>query len=285
MTSVPSTSETSLQSDPAGRVVQRRHSATVRLTHWINALCLTLLLMSGLQIFNAHPALYWGAKSDFEAPILSMRAEGDAETRGLTQIGRATFDTTGLLGASRGADGSLQERGFPSWITIPGEQDLANGRRWHFFFAWLFVVNGAIYLAHSLLSRHLERDLLPREGEWRGIPHAIVQHALLRFPRGPEARRYNILQKLTYLVVILVLLPAMVLAGLAMSPGMDATLPALLDLLGGRQSARTIHFAIAWLLVLFTFVHIAMVLASGVFNNMRSMITGRYALRPRRADA
>jgi thiosulfate reductase cytochrome b subunit len=234
-------------------------------------------LMSGLQIFNAHPALYWGKQSTFDAPLASTKADEKDETRGVTQIGSKSYDTTGLLGVSTGADGQPTERGFPSWITVPGSQDLANARRWHFFFAWLFVFNGALYLIYSIVSRHLWRDLFPSVWEWRTIPHSIIRHAMLRFPKGEEARHYNIL-------VIVVLLPVMVLAGLTMSPGLDATFPFLLDLFGGRQSARTIHFIIAWLLVLFTIVHVLMVIVSGVLNNMRSMITGRYVLDERKAD-
>ncbi len=266
-------------------LVYFRHASVVRLTHWVNVVCMTLALMSGLQIFNARPNLYWGQQSNFDKPILSMGAASDDASRGVTQIGSARFDTTGWLGVSPGSDGPDTERGFPRWITLPGVQDLSGGRRWHFFFAWAFVINGAIYLLYSLLSRHVARDLLPRAGEWGAIPHAIAEHARLRFPRGEEARHYNILQKLTYLIVIFILLPAMVLAGLAMSPGMDAGYPFLLDLFGGRQSARTVHFIIAWLLVLFVAVHILMVILSGFFNNMRSMITGRYAIEPGKIEA
>src|SRR5438270_606429 len=123
-----------------------RHAAAVRITHWINVLCLTLLLMSGPQIFNAHPALYWGQKSTFDAPFLALTGNEDqvGKVRGVTRIGGLRFDTTGLLGASADSDGTLEARGFPSWITVPGFQDLATGRRWHFFFAWLFFINGLV---------------------------------------------------------------------------------------------------------------------------------------------
>jgi thiosulfate reductase cytochrome b subunit len=159
-------------------------------------------------------------------------------------------------------------------------QDLAAGRRWHFFFAWCFAINGAAYLAYSLLSGHLRRDLLPTCAQLapRHLWQEITDHARLRFPKGEEAKRYNALQKMSYLAVAVVLLPAMVLTGLTMSPGMNAVFPGLLDLLGGRQSARAIHFISASLVVLFVVVHLAMVLLSGVWNNLRSMITGRYAI-------
>jgi thiosulfate reductase cytochrome b subunit len=255
-----------------------RHSLVVRITHWVNVACLTVLLMSGLQIFNAHPALYWGERSDFQHPWLAINSreaeEGPAE--GVTRIGATSFNTTGLLGVSKDADGEAIERAFPRWSTLPSDQDLAKGRRWHFFFAWVFVANGLIYLAFSLFSRHLSRDLVPRPTELAKIPHEIVQHARLRFPQGDEARHYNILQKLTYLMVIFVLLPLVVLAGMTMSPGLDAAFPELLSLFGGRQSARSIHFLAATGIVLFVIVHVVMVLVSGVWNNLRSMITGRY---------
>jgi thiosulfate reductase cytochrome b subunit len=259
----------------------RRHSATVRVTHWINVLCLTLLLMSGLQIFNAHPALYWGEASDFENPLLAMYAERNSEGEpvGITRVLGHNFETTGVLGLSS-VDGRPTQRGFPPWLTIPPYQDLAIGRVWHFFFAWLFVANALLWLAYSLASRHLWRDLVPSRAQLRYIGQSALDHLRLRFPKGEEATRYNVLQKLTYLVVVLILLPLVVLTGLTMSPAMDARFPVLLDLFGGRQSARTIHFVVATLLVLFTLVHVLMVILSGPLNNLRAMITGRYRIEP-----
>jgi thiosulfate reductase cytochrome b subunit len=258
-------------------VLVRRHTGVTRLTHWINVLALTLLLLSGLQIFNAHGALYWGAKSRFDQPWLSIHAvaRGGA-LAGVTQVGPAKFDTTGVLGVS----GPGERRAFPAWATMPGWRDLAQGRRWHFFFAWVFVINGAIYLLTGLLGGHIVRDLWPRRAELtpRHLWHEVVTHAQLRFPKGEAARSYNVLQKLAYLAVALVLLPLMVATGLTMSPGVDAAAPWLLDLFGGRQSARSIHFICANLIVLFVLVHLAMVLLSGLWNNIRSMITGRYAI-------
>ncbi len=263
------------------REIIYRHSGAVRITHWLNALVLLVLLMSGLQIFNAHPALYIGSKSTFDDPLLAMSEvdEGDS-TKGVTTILGHDFDTTGVLGASIDADGSADERGFPWSVTLPGHRDLSMGRRWHFFFAWLFLVNGLIYLAWSLLSGHLRRDLAPTGEDIKHIGSSIAEHARLRFPKGEEAKRYNVLQKLTYLFVALVLLPLMLITGLAMSPGMDAAFPLLLDILGGRQTARTIHFISASFIVLFVVVHLVMVLISGVWNNLRSMITGRYEIEP-----
>ncbi len=263
------------------REVIYRHSGAVRITHWLNALVLLVLLMSGLQIFNAHPALYIGSKSTFDDPILSMEGVQDGDkAKGITNIFGHSFDTTGVFGLATDANGDYDERGFPWSITLPGHRDLSMGRRWHFFFAWLFVFNGLVYLAWSLVSGHLRRDLAPSGKEIKHIGASILEHARLKFPRGEEAKRYNVLQKITYLIVALILLPLMLITGIAMSPGMDAAFPFLLEVLGGRQTARTIHFITASGIVLFVVIHIVMVLLSGVWNNLRSMITGRYVIEP-----
>ena len=263
-----------------------RQSVLVRITHWVNVLCLTVLLMSGLQIFNAHPALYWGKLSDFAHPVLSMTAEQHGNAyRGVTTVLGERFDTTGVLGVSPDTAGHPWIRGFPSWATLPGQQSLAEGRLWHFFFAWLLVLNGAVYLLAGVFGGHVWRDLVPSGRQLRHIGHTVWEHVLLRFPKGAEARHYNVLQQLAYLVVVFGVLPFIVLAGLAMSPRMDAALPWLLDLFGGRQSARTVHFILAWTLVAFVLVHVFMVLVSGVWNNIRSMLTGRYAVEEDRDAA
>ncbi len=262
-----------------GEVIYR-HAGAVRITHWINALVLLVLLMSGLQIFNAHPALYIGSKSDFDHPILAMEPMmHDDKIYGVTTLFGWQFDTTGVFGLSGDAENGYEDRGFPWWATLPGYQNLAMGRRWHFFFAWFFLFNGLAYLLWSLGSGHLRRDLAPTGKELKHIGASIWDHARLRFPKGEEAKRYNVLQKLSYLLVVLVLLPLMLLTGLAMSPGMDFAFPILLDIFGGRQTARTIHFISASLIVIFFVVHLVMVLISGVWNNLRSMITGRYVVQ------
>jgi len=255
-----------------------RHRLATRATHWINALAITFLILSGLQIFNAHPALYIGQASDFDAPVLAMTARLDdgGEPVGETTILGATFDTTGFLGLSTTA-GRQEARGFPAWLTVPSYRDLATGRRWHFFFAWVFVINGLVYLVASLVNRHVTRDLIPGWRDLRGLGRSIVEHARLRFH---HTREYNVLQKLTYAGLIFVVLPLVVLTGLTMSPGMDAAFPWLVEVFGGRQTARTIHFVCATLIVLFIFVHLVMVLISGVGNNLRSIITGRYRIDP-----
>jgi len=257
-----------------------RHSVIVRVTHWINFLCLAVLLMSGLQIFNAHSALYWGQASDFGRPLLAMNARPDQQgaLRGVTTVLGHDFDTTGVLGLSYVQGIGERERGFPAWATLPGMQWLAMGRRWHFFFAWIFVINGLVYLTSGLASGHFRRDLLPTGEQLRHIGRAIWDHLRLRFPKGEEARRYNVLQKLAYLAVVFLILPAIALAGMTMSPNLDSIAPQLLNLFGGRQSARTIHFLLAAALLTFFLVHVLMVLLSGVWNNMRSMTTGWYRI-------
>ena len=165
---------------------------------------------------------------------------------------------------------------FPSWITIPGNRWLSMARSWHFFFAWLFLLNGLCYVAYGVVSRHLARDLLPTRRDLRGIGASLRDHLRFRHPAGDDAKRYNVLQKIAYLVVIFVLLPLVILMGLAMSPRIDAVFTGWVDLFGGRQSARTIHFVVAWLLVGFVAIHVFEVIVTGVWNNLRSMITGRY---------
>jgi thiosulfate reductase cytochrome b subunit len=259
----------------------RRHTWPIRLMHWINVLAFFVLLMSGLQIFNAYPELYWGKSSySGQPPLMHLDARLDEQGKpmGVTRIFGHEFDTTGVLGVSAGIGSQPVPRGFPSWITLPSQQWLAMGRRWHFFFAWVLVINGLAYLAYTLASRHLSRDLAPTRSDWRSIGQSIKDHLLLRHAQGEAARRYNILQKLTYLSVIFGLFPLLILMGWAMSPGLDALFPGWVDVVGGRQSARTIHFVVAWLLVAFVFIHVFEVIVSGFWNNLWSIISGRYRI-------
>ena len=217
----------------------RRHRLPLRLMHWINLLCMIVLVGSGLQIFNAHPALYWGPVSTFDRPALAMTAApgADGKARGITTLGNARFDTTGVLGVSRRADGMRVKRGFPEWATIPGPRSLALGRRWHFFFAWLWVANGELYLLcrsagtccatladAAGVARHPRLDPRPPAA---APPDRRSSYALQRAAESRVPRRH------------LRLLPLIVLTGLAMSPRMDAC-PAAgsAALVGGRQSAR-----------------------------------------------
>jgi thiosulfate reductase cytochrome b subunit len=220
---------------------QRRHSLPVRVMHWVNVVAVATLLMSGLQIFNAHRALYWGVSSYTGKPPLFVLPDG-----------------------------------FPGWITLPDVQWLAMGRRWHFFFAWVLVVNGIAYIAYSIASGHARRDLVPTRTDWRSIGRSIVEHLRFHRPKGAEAARYNVLQRLAYLAVIFGVLPFLVLMGLGLSPRLDAAWPWLVDAFGGRQSVRTLHFIAATVLVLFVLVHVFEVLVSGPWNQLRAMITGRF---------
>ncbi len=237
---------------------------------------LIILIMSGLQIFNAHPALYWGDRSDRDQPLLSIRPmkTESGEMRGITTILGHKFDTTGVLGYS---DGS--RRAFPAWATVPSAKFLAMGRQWHLFFAWLLVINGLFFTAYALISRHVTRDLAPTGKDLRGIGKAVKDHVVLRHPKGDEAKRYNVLQKLAYIVILFVVAPLIILTGLTMSPTIDTAFPWLLTIFGGRQAARTIHFIACFSFVGFIVVHVVEVILTGFFNNIRSMVTGWFVVK------
>jgi thiosulfate reductase cytochrome b subunit len=250
-----------------------------RLTHWVWTIALFFLLLSGLQIFNAHPTLYIGEESGFayDNAILRLQAENTVDgPRGFTTIFGQKFDTTGVLAMS-GPEARPQFRGFPAWATIPSFQDLATGRVVHLFFAWVFAGTLAVWLLASLANGHLWRDLVVKPRDLRNLPKDLFNHLRFRFRHG---RSYTPLQKLSYAVVIFILFPLIILTGLTMSPGMNAAWPWLLDLFGGRQTARTIHFVVMVLLVLFFIVHVVMVLLAGPINELRSMITGYYRTSP-----
>jgi len=234
------------------RRIAYRHRLPTRLWHWVNALTVFVMLMSGLMIFNAHPHLYWGKYgANFDHPWLTFHG-----------------------------------RPFPGWATIPSTYNLAAARRWHLAFAWLLVVPLALFLITSLINRHAQRDLAPAVDEVKPshIWTDIMEHARLQFPTGEAALKYNILQKLSYVAVIFLLLPLMVLTGLTMSPAVDAAWPWLLDLFQGRQSARSIHFICAAGLLGFILVHLVMVVLAGPINEVRSMITGSFRVPPERTD-
>jgi len=219
------------------RSVIHRHSFATRIMHWINALCVFMVLMSGLQIFNAHPRLYWGqygANADPAFMQIDAKEDSGGKPVGILQVGDAQFRTTGVLGISGDSDGEPSERGFPSWATIPSFQDLASGRRWHFFFAWILVINSSAYFIVSLVKGHFRRDLLPTRDELAPshVLRDLWNHLRFQFPKGDAARHYNVLQKLAYLGLLFVLAPMMLSTGLAMSPGGDAAFPWLLELTG-----------------------------------------------------
>lgn len=237
---------------PAPRRIAYRHRLPTRIWHWLNALTVFIMLMSGLMIFNAHPRLYWG------------------------QYG-ANFDYPWL---------KFGPRPFPGWATIPSTYNLAAARRWHLGFAWVLAIGLVLFLLVSLWNRHVQRDLAPAPDELRPshVWHDVKQHARLRFPAGEAALKYNILQKISYVAVIFLFLPLIILTGLTMSPTMDASWPWLLDLFGGRQSARSIHFIVAALILGFILVHLTMVLLAGPLNEIWSMISGRFRVPPERSE-
>lgn len=255
-----------------------RHRWPTRIWHWLNAITLLVMVMSGLMIFNAYPRLHWGNYGAINDPAwLEIRSTADD---GFLRVGSVEVKTTGVLGHWTNAEGETKRWAFPYWATIPSGYSLADGRRWHLLFAWVLAISMTLYMLWSLWARHISRDLHVTRAEWspRHIVHDIKEHALLRFPTGEAAARYNVLQKLAYISVIFVMLPLMILTGLAMSPGFNATAPWILDLLGGRQSARSIHFITMLALIGFFFVHMAMVLLAGPINEVRSMLTGWFTL-------
>ncbi len=218
----------------------RRHRLATRLWHWINAVALFILLGSGLGIANAHPRLYWGRYG-------------------------ANFDHAGATRPH-----------VPGGRPIPAGYNLARARRWHLFFALVLAFGLLAYMVAGLVNRHFQRDLAVRREDVspRHLARDVRDHLAFRFHDPDDPGRYNSLQKWSYVAVIFALLPLMVGTGLALSPGMDAAWPWLLDLFGGRQSARSVHFVAAALLGGFTVVHLALVILAGAVNEVRSMVTG-----------
>jgi Ni/Fe-hydrogenase b-type cytochrome subunit len=216
----------------------KKHSLATRLWHWVNVLALVILFMSGLNISNAHPRLYWGDA-------------GFAPEEAWLHVIR-----------------------FPGWATIPEYYSLAAARQWHLLFAWVLAVGLLLFMLASLVNRHFQRDIVTRRKEWRWSAIRDDVKAHLRFDFTHGAGKYNFLQKLAYGVVIFVLLPAMIFSGMAISPGIEPAAPWLTELFGGRQSARTIHFLCAWTLAGFLVLHVVLVLLSGPLKQVRDMITG-----------
>jgi Ni/Fe-hydrogenase b-type cytochrome subunit len=216
----------------------KRHALSTRLWHWTNAVAVIVLFMSGLNISNAHPHLYWGNA-------------GFVPTEAWLDVPR-----------------------FPGWATIPDHYSLAGARDWHVLFALVLGFSLLAFMLAALINRHMQCDIFARAREWhpRNVWRDIVEHAKFNFEHGEG--KYNILQKIAYSGVILVLLPLMVLTGIVMSPGGEAALPFLTEVFGGRQSARSLHFLAAWGLCGFFFLHIVLVLVSGPIRQLRDMITG-----------
>ena len=220
-----------------------RHRLSTRVWHWVNVITLFVMLMSGLMIFNAHPRLYWGHYG-------------------------ANFDPAWL-----------ELPRFPGWATIPSLYNLALARHWHLAFAWVFAFGLLFYLGRSVWNGHLSRDVALSRAEVAPayLWDDVKKHARLNFHEGDG--RYNPLQKITYSLVLFLLLPGLVLTGLTLSPGMNAAWPWLLDLFGGRQSARSLHFIFASGIAGFVVLHVVLVLLAGPINGMRSMITGWSAVK------
>ncbi|WP_310596133.1 MULTISPECIES: cytochrome b/b6 domain-containing protein [unclassified Sphingomonas] len=235
----PDAAPSAPQAPPPPGTLIRRHAVATRLWHWTNAIAFFILLGSGLGISNAHPRLYWGRYG-------------------------ANFDH---------AWATLPR--FPAWLTIPSSYNLAISRRWHLFFALVFAFGLAAFMVASIANRHFRRLRLTRADVSPAHLAADVRdHWNFRFHDARDPGAYNSLQKWSYILVLFVALPAMILTGLALSPGMDAAWPWLLDVTGGRQSARSIHFIAASLLGGFAVVHLVLVILAGAGNELRSMLSG-----------
>jgi thiosulfate reductase cytochrome b subunit len=276
-----------------------RQSAWTRVTHWLWAVTLFFMVTSGLQVFNAHPILYFGDQSgfgdkqypgpqggqgnrQFDNTVLDIHVQqaGD-KLVGITSILGHDFHTAGFLGTS-GPEDQPDIQAFPAWATVPSYYDLATGRVVHFFFAWVLVATWCVWFLASLVNGHFWRDIVPKPRDLRRLPRDVANHLRLKFPHG---RSYNVLQKLSYAFILVLVIPGMILTGLTISPGVDSAWPWLLDLFGGRQTARLIHFCGMLILVAFFVVHIVMVIAAGPINELRAMITGWYRGNPAAEEA
>jgi thiosulfate reductase cytochrome b subunit len=251
-----------------------RHSVATRITHWLFFIAFLALVSSGLQIFNAAPYLDASDKSEPQHRVLAVDSPRDGA--GQTFVFGHAFNTTGWLGWTDDGMGEQGPRAFPGWITIPAYQDLADGRRWHLFFAWIMIVAGAIYMVWGFMRGDLRELLLRRSDVAKLVPMQLYYLHLRKEP--PPHGKYNPLQKLAYTLVLFVFAPLIVLSGLALSPGFDAWVPWLTQAFGGRQFARLWHFVLMLALIGFFVVHLVVVSTTGVFNHLRSMITGWYRL-------
>lgn len=248
----------------------RRYTLTVRLSHWIWAVAFAVLVSSGLQIFNAAPYLDASDASSPAHRVLSIDSPQDGI--GTTTIFGHTFTTSGWLGWGDDGMGGQTGRAFPGWITIPSYQDLADGRRWHFFFAWVAVLCWLFWIASSAIDGNLRKMLLSRSDLLKLWPMQAYYLHLRREP--PPYGEYNPLQKAAYTLVGFVIAPLVVLTGLALSPGIDAIAHPLTVVFGGRQFARLWHFAGMLLLVGFFLVHVFQVATQGFVKYMKAMIAG-----------
>ena len=223
-----------------------RHSGLVRVTHWITAICFLALLVTGIEILISHPRFYWGET-------------GNSGTAPLFRI---------PIPSSRGT--------VPSGYNYVLPDQNGWSRALHFQAAWLVVFTGLLYAAWGLWTGHFRRNVFPAPGERTpaAFLRIISHHLRFQRPDASEAHSYNVLQRSAYFAVIFVLFPLVIWTGLALSPGFNAAFPAGVNLLGGRQSARTLHFFVSVALLLFLFVHVAMVFLAGFWTRVRAMITG-----------
>jgi thiosulfate reductase cytochrome b subunit len=231
---------------PANTVTPR-HSALVRMTHWITALCFFALLVSGAEIVVSHPRFYWGETGNDLTPTLFKLP----------------------IPASR----ALVPTGYG--YVLPDQNGWS--RYLHFQAAWVVIFVGLLYVISAWFTGHFQKNLLPDKSDlsWRAFSKAIASHLRFERPSEAEAWSYNLLQRLRSLFVIFVLFPLVIWTGLAMSPAFVSAFPATVNVLGGQQSARTLHFFVSLALVLFLVVHVGMVWLAGFWNRMRAMITGR----------
>jgi thiosulfate reductase cytochrome b subunit len=254
-----------------------RHGIAARVAHWTWTLAILVLVMSGLQIFNAAPYLDASDKSDPAKRVLAFDAENTAAGPvGYTIVFGHRLATTHVLGYTDDGMGAESSRAFPAWLTLPGPQDLADGRRWHLLFAWALFLAWLAYLISAALRGTL-RELVMRPEDFRKLWPMQLYYLRLR-KEPPSHGTYNPLQKLTYNVVIFAFFPLLILTGLTLSPGIDAAAPWLTALFGGRQFARLWHFVLMALLIGYFGTHLVLVLTTGFWNNMRSMITGWFVL-------
>ena len=254
-----------------------RHGILARTAHWAWTLAILVLVMSGLQIFNAAPYLDASDKSNPAKRVLAFDAQQvGGRPVGYTVIFGHRIATTHLFGFTDDGMGEESARAFPAWLTLPGPQDLADGRRWHLFFAWMLVVAWVAYLISAGVRGKL-RELVMRPEDFRKLLPMQLYYMRLRKEPPPHGT-YNPLQKLTYNVVVFVFFPLLILTGLTLAPAVDAALPWLTALFGGRQFARTWHFTLMVLLLGYFATHLTLVLTTGFWNNMRSMITGWFVL-------
>jgi Ni/Fe-hydrogenase b-type cytochrome subunit len=258
-----------------------RYDIATRLSHWVWLLAFFVLVSSGLQIFNAAPYLDESDKSNPARRVLAIGSPADGV--GTTTIFGATFNTTGVLGWTDDGMGGKTARAFPGWITIPSYQALADGRRWHFFFAWIASICWLAWLISAALKGNLRKMVLLPSDLPKLWPMQAYYLKLRKDP--PPYDTYNPLQKAAYTAIGLVIAPLIVITGLALSPGVDATFPWLTWIFGGRQFARTWHFVAMVLLIGFTLLHVFQVATQGVVNQLRSMITGWYRPGPHEGQA